>query len=204
MEITAGNQVESNSPASGGEGEGVVNSEGTIVAPGTPSGQGGLVQIGGSSGDEVPISGEGIEWKAYTDEKYGYSVNYPISYVILPEGDLDLYTGAKPLHVVRFQDEVIAKGDLADREPPKFSIEIFTRPASVPLKDWILSNKFASNTADYEAIELIGAKEGLKVSLRILMDPNTFYYFATEQYIYRIVPSGQYSQEMRASFKLNQ
>ncbi len=204
MEITAGNQANSNSPVEGGGEEGVVNSQGTVIPPGTPSGQEGLNQIGGSAGEGEPISSKEIDWKTYTDEKYGFSLLYPSTYLILPEGKLDQYTGQKPLHVVRFQDEAIAKMDTANLEPPKFAIEVYERPASLALKDWIQSNRLASSTAAYESVEVPGAQEGLKVSLKTLMAPNVFYYLATEKLIYRIVPLGEYSQEMLASFKLPQ
>ena len=202
METTARNQADSANPAGGGEEEGAINSSGTAVAPGTPSGQKGLVQIDGSSGDEGSISSREVDWNTYTDEVYGFSLLYPDNYVILPEGKLDQYTGEKPVRVVRFQDETIAKGDTADREPPQFSIEIFARPAALDLKNWIQSNRLAPSNADYESVELAGAQEGLKVFMNTLMAPNVFYYFTTEKLIYRIIPLGEYSQEMLASFKL--
>ena len=203
--LQAGAGESSQSPGQAEDGDkdqAVINSEGTTLPPQSPNEQKGLVQIGGSEGDGQPIHSGGVTWLTYTDQEYGFSLQYPDSYVILPEGTRGDNQQAAPLHVVRFQTKEIASGEMADVEPAQFAIEIYQRPASIGLRDWIQTSRFAPQNATFEAVELAGAQEGLKVTLQTLMAPNQFYYYATEKLIYRITPLGSYSAEMLTSFKL--
>jgi hypothetical protein len=207
LEITAGPEGQAKDPLEAGEAGGLISSSGKTVEAITPEPeQDGMVQLGGSSGgaagEDDLISSEDLKWSTYTDEKYGFSIDFPEGYVILPEGGPAEKNLPEPLSTIRFQDEEIAKSEMADLEPPKFLIEIFERPASPSLHDWLQSKTLAPQNAEVETVELAGAQEGLKVSLKIMLAPNVFYYFATEQYIYRLVPLGAYAEEMLATFKL--
>ena len=184
---------------------GAVNSQGTEVPPieGEVSGEG-MVMIGGSesSGDSGTISNEWVNWPLYEDEKYLFSVHYPEHYVVLDSGEPGKFNVITALHTVRFQEERIVEDGLEDLEPPKFTVDVFAGIGTQSLKDWISANRFSTGSSTVEAITVEGAKEAYRVTLNTLMAPNVFYYLATDDYVYRVVPLGPEAETMLASFKL--
>jgi hypothetical protein len=204
LDITAGPDSGSKVPEEGGGGGGIISSNGKTVVPVTPEPgtADGLIGIGGSQGGDSVVSSGGVTWITHVDEEFGFSISYPDVYVILPQGGPAAQTLPKPVYSLRFQDEEIASSAAAELELPVFSIEIFERPASSTLRDWIESNRLAPQSAEFEAVELAGAEEGLRLALQTMMAPNVFYYFATQKHFYRVVPLGIYGEEMLGTLKL--
>lgn len=150
------------------------------------------------------------EWLTYTDDTYGFSINYPDTLVVLPEPNALPKSRPIKAHRVRFQDRQKAEGQFADKEPAHFSVEVFELDEPVALQDWLEDNgllpKFggpATGPASLvEPVELENTRKGLHIRLPILLAPNEYYYFATDVHVYRLIPLGVHSEDMLDSFTL--
>jgi hypothetical protein len=225
LEITPGGGEISSGGNEGGND--VISSDGKVV-PSSPSGtsEPGLEESGGlpeqPPANEGPVPSpalsevEGVvegpsggvlspskEWLIYTDTAYGFSIKYPDTYVILPEPTPLPATTPPVVHRVRFQDKQRASGQFANREPAQFAVDVFELDPVVPLHDWLQSAGLVPARATVEQVHLDGAGEGWRVRRPVLMAPNESYFFATEEYVYRLTPLGPHSQDMLASFQLS-
>jgi hypothetical protein len=138
-----------------------------------------------------------VDWLTYQDQAFLFSIDYPDTYTILP---VDLGLEDKDpilIHRVRFQDKVLATGDTASFEIPKFTIEIFE------LDDQTL-DAFLDNYAAGAEREVYtqGDLTGFRVFFNRLSAPNEFYYFSSHGYVYKLTPLGKYSDEMLHSFQI--
>lgn len=141
-------------------------------------------------------------WQMHNDPTYGFAIDYPKRYVILKEVTLPTPTQPAAVQRVRFQQEDIAAGQFADLEPPMLTIQVFPRPSGRSLSDWLNSFGLLPPGSKIAAIQLPGAREGVRVALRQQLAPNEFLYFATDQYVYGLIPFGPESEKMLASFRL--
>ena len=194
-----GGEVMSNTPSQPEDSGGVISSSGEQgggVVGSDQAGVSGSSAAGGSapSGEEKGP----VNWLTYQDKSYGFSISYPDTYVILDEIDLLKDIDPVLVHRVRFQDKTLASGDTAKFELPQFSIEVYEKPAIDTLQAFI-GAKISGWTV--ESFKL-GDLQGYRVISNRLMAPNEFYFFEGSQYIYKLTPLGQYSQEMLQSFKI--
>ena len=141
-------------------------------------------------------------WQMHNDPTYGFIVEYPKEYVILKEVTLPTPTQPPAVQRVRFQRKYIAAGQFADREPPMLTIQVFPRPSARSLRDWLNSFGLLPPGSEITAAQLPGAREGVKVTLRQQLAPNEFLYFATDQYVYGLIPLGPEGGQILASFRL--
>jgi hypothetical protein len=186
-------------PAGDSGGGGLVNSEETIL-PGSAASSG----PGSSSGynPDTDMTPPPPGWLSYTDAAFGFSISYPDVYVNLPEA-ADQYAQIHPglVHRVRFLDETLAKGETADLEPPKFSIEIYANSSQALLDQWLETNEIPAGA--YEEVGIDGIT-CTRITMPILLAPNQFIYCAFGKNIYKFTPLGSHSQEMLNSFKFGQ
>ena len=157
-------------------------------------------QIGGPTGSSPVIQTAG--GLMHTDSTYGFAVGYPKDYVILKEAALPTPTQPPMVQRVRFQQKEIAAGQFTDLEPPMFTIHVFTRSSGRSLRDWLDSFGLLPPGSEITAVRLAGASEGLRVALRQQLAPNEFVYFATDTYVYGLIPLGPERADMLASFRL--
>ena len=122
--------------------------------------------------------------------------------MLLTEGPIQTTTQPTAVQRVRFQRKHIAAGQFADLEPPMLTIQVFPRPSGRSLRDWLNSFGLLPPGSEITAVQLPGAREGMKVALRQQLAPNEFLYFATDQYVYGLIPLGPESEKMLASFHL--
>ena len=141
-------------------------------------------------------------WQMYTDPTYGFAVEYPKDYVILKETTLPTPTQPPAVQRIRFQRTDIAAGQFADFEPPGFTIHVFVRSSGHSLRDWLHSFGLLPPGSEISAVRMAGASEGVRVALRQQLAPNEFVYFATDQYVYRLIPFGPESAKILTSFRL--
>ena len=141
-------------------------------------------------------------WQTYTDSAYGFSIQYPDEYAILPEAALPTPTRPPAVQRVRFQVRQIAAGQFAELEPARFSIDVFEPGPAVALRDWLRSDAVLPAGASVTPVQIEGAQEALRVALRQQLAPNEFIYVSTGRYVYRLTPLGQHGEEMLASFRL--
>ena len=141
-------------------------------------------------------------WQMFTDPTYGFAIEYPKGYVILKEDALPTSTQPPAVQRVRFQRKDIAAGQFADLEPPVLTIQVFPRPSGRSLRDWLDSFDLLPPGSEIAAVQLPGAREGVRVALRQQLAPNEFLYFATDQYVYGLIPFGPESAKMLTSFRL--
>ena len=194
-----GGEVIVNTPPPSGDGGGVITFSGGQSAGPSVGNEPGLADS--STADGSAPSGEvqrPVNWLVYQDKSYGFSISYPDTYVILDEIELLKDIDPVLVHRVRFQDKTLASGDTAKFELPQFSIEVYEKPAIDTLQAFI-GAKISGWTV--ESFKL-GDLQGYRVSSNRLMAPNEFYFFEGSQYIYKLTPLGQYSQEMLQSFKI--
>ena len=142
------------------------------------------------------------DWNSHTDATFGFAVAYPPAFVILPEPALPTPTRPPAVLRVRFQEKSIAAGQFAELEPARFMIQIFEKPASVSLDDWLRSANLVPAGATSSPIRVEGARESLRVALRQQIAPNEFVYVAGEAHVYRLTPLGEHGAQMRASFRV--
>ncbi len=157
-------------------------------------------QIGEPTGPSPVIQTAG--WLMHTDSTYGFAVGYPNDCVILKEATLPTPTQPPAVQRVRFQQKDIAAGQFADLEPPRFTIRVFTRSSGRSLREWLDSFGLLPPGSEISAVRLEGASDGLRVALRQQLAPNEFVYFATDKYVYGLIPLSPESADMLASFRL--
>jgi hypothetical protein len=159
-------------------------------------------QIGKSSTESSPVvRTEGRE--KYTDRTYGFTVKYyPKDYVLLTEGPLQTTTQPPAVQRVRFQRKDIAAGQFDDHEPPGLTISVFERSPGGSLREWLDSSGLLPPGSEISSVRLTGVKEGLRVTLRQQPEPREFVYFATDQYVYGLIPFDVKGGKMLRSFRL--
>ncbi|MGZ8385699.1 MAG: hypothetical protein ACXWWI_07005 [Nitrospira sp.] len=158
-------------------------------------------QIGRSTESSPVVQTEGRE--KHADHTYGFTVKYsPKDYVLLTESPLQTTTQPPAVQRVRFQPKDIATGQVADRESPGLTISVFTLSPGRSLGEWLDSSGLLPPGSEISLIRLSGAKEGLRVALRQQPAPNEFVYFATDQYVYGLIPFGAKGGKMLRSFRL--
>ncbi|MEK6786210.1 MAG: hypothetical protein AABY61_12090 [Nitrospirota bacterium] len=142
------------------------------------------------------------DWQMHTDPTYGFAVEYPKEYVILKEVTHPTPTQPAAVQRVRLQRKDIATGQFADLEPPMLTIQVFPRPSGRSLRDWLNSFGLLPPGSEITPVQLQGAHEGLRVALRQQLAPNEFLYFATDRYMYGLIPFGPEGEKMLTSFRL--
>ncbi|MBI5673271.1 MAG: hypothetical protein HZC50_08535 [Nitrospirae bacterium] len=158
-------------------------------------------QIGRSTESSPVVQAEGRE--KHADHTYSFTVKYyPKDYVLLTEGPLQTTTQPLVVQRVRFQRKDLAAGQFADHEPPGLTISVFTRSPGGSLREWLDSCGLLPPGSEISSVRLTGVKEGLRVSLRQQPAPNEFVYFATDQYVYGLIPFGANGGKMLRSFRL--
>ena len=70
------------------------------------------------------------------------------------------------------------------------------------MRDWLDSFGLLPPGSEISAVRLAGASEGLRVALRQQLAPNEFVYFATDKYVYSLIPFGPENAKMLTSFRL--
>ncbi len=141
-------------------------------------------------------------WHMHTDHTYGFTVEYPTGHVILKESHLPTATQPPAVQRVRIQQKDIAAGQFADLEPPALSIQVFMRLSERSLKEWLDAFGLLPPGSEISVVRLAGAREGMRVALRQQLAPNEFVYFATDRYVYGLIPFGPQGESMLASFRL--
>jgi hypothetical protein len=179
------------------------NGEGAAVAQGSgQAGQAGLLNSSssGSASGEAEQA-KAVKWLTYTDQANKFSIQYPDSYVILPEADLSTENVSSGMvHQVRFQDRQLAEADTAALEQPQFTVEVFTFTGKTSVDSFIKSVlPFSNMTIEPYSY---GKLTGLRASTNRLLAPNEFYFFTGNGMVYKLTPLGPYSTEMLQSFTL--
>ena len=141
------------------------------------------------------------EWQTFNDAAYAFAIDFPPAYVIQAEPAQPPDSPRPALRRVRFQQPDIAAGQFADREPPKFTIEVFERIRGQALREWLQSAGRLPADAVLTAVRLPGAQEGVRITMRQLLAPNDFVYFARGDYVYGLTPLGEHGERMLASFR---
>ncbi|MDH5337241.1 MAG: hypothetical protein OEW20_13050 [Nitrospira sp.] len=159
-------------------------------------------QIGKSSTESSPVVQTESREK-HTDRTYGFTVKYyPKEYVLLTDGPIQTATQPPAVQRVRFQRKDIAAGQVAGYEPPGLTVSVFERSPERLLHEWLDSAGLLPPGSEISPVRLTGVKEGLRVTLRQQPAPNEFVYFATDQYIYSLVPYGTKGGKILRSFRL--
>ncbi|MGB5844233.1 MAG: hypothetical protein WBD62_00200 [Anaerolineales bacterium] len=184
-------------PSTDGDG-GNISSKGERTTNEASGGEPGMIESKSPSGLtlEEEIS-QVVNWLSYQDQTYRFSIDYPESYMILPEEGLSLGSEPGLLMNVRFLDQQLASGDTADLEIPDFTIEIFDL-GNQTLETFLEDNLERGERERYK----LGDLSGFRVYLNQMIAPNEFYYFAEYGFVYKLTPLGMYSQEMLDSFQV--
>ena len=158
-------------------------------------------QIGRSMESSTAVQTGGRE--KHVDHTYGFTVKYyPTEYVLLADDPHQSTTQPPAVQRVHFQRKDIATGQVADHELSGLTISVFERSPSPSLRDWLDSSGLLPPGSEISLVRLTGVKEGLRVTLRQQPAPNEFVYFATDQYVYGLVPYDAKGGKMLRSFRL--
>ncbi|MEM8532925.1 MAG: hypothetical protein AAGF95_18905 [Chloroflexota bacterium] len=148
---------------------------------------------------EDVVSRQPTEWLTYTDSSFGFSIEYPDTYVIIEAADTSSQTTTATQNI-HFQDALLAQSETANLQPPQFAIDVFDPPADVSFEQWIDNDViFSGSTRDSTDI---GGRQGYVVTLSIQLAPNQFYYVAGDDYYYKLTPLGIHGERMLQSFTI--
>jgi hypothetical protein len=157
----------------------------------------------GSAGDEtpVPVESEAIEWFVYSDSKYGFTINYPSVYVIMPQRAPQSFQ-PQPIAEVLFQDKDIAESDVAVFAPPAFAIRIFDNSVKLPVAQWLTTHQLVSpeGVQRLESYVVDGTRGARNCLLQDIV-PNCMIYVPFGGYLYEFIPNGDYADAMLDSFR---
>jgi hypothetical protein len=160
-----------------------------------------VLQVSKSTESSPAVRTESRE--KHTDHAHGFTVKYyPTEYVLLMDDPHQATTQPATVHRVHFQRKDIVTGQVADHEPPGLTISVFERSPSPSLRDWLDSSGLLPPGSEISSVRLTGVKEGLRVTFRQQPAPNEFVYYATDQYVYGLVPYGAKGGKMLRSFRL--
>ncbi len=137
-------------------------------------------------------------WLTYRDARFGFSFQYPNSYVLLEEAEPLNQIHPHLVHRVRLLEKQLAESETAGLQPPNFSVEVFDNPAGLSLPQWIEDQ---AGMQGEQTRESIGGAECVRVTLTTLMAPNEFHYCAHSTYIYRLIAMTPFAEQMLASFQ---
>jgi len=184
-------------PATGG-GSGNISSSGERSESNAPNEEPGMIQSKAPGGQvmeqELPA---GVSWLIYQDQTFPFSLAYPDTYTILENDTLVEKSELNPIHQVRFLEKQLAEGDTSDLEIPNFTIEIYN------LEEQSLESFLDKNFPQGQREQIsLNNLNGLRVFFKNLIAPNQVYYLSDQGYVYRLIPMGEFSQEMLASFQI--
>jgi hypothetical protein len=92
----------------------------------------------------------------------------------------------------------LAQSPTAEFQPPNALVEIFPNTAGKSLADWV---GHYEPRATHTRLR-VGALEGYRITLPILLAPNEFFYFSSGTYIYRLTFLGEHAEQMLQSFRI--
>lgn len=141
------------------------------------------------------------EWLTYANPSFGFSIEYPNTYVVIDTADNSTHEATSITHSFHFQDIMLAQSETANLQPPQFAIDIFEVPSDMSFEQWIDSNVTLSGSTR-DAVE-VGDYQGYVVSLPIQLAPNQFYYVAGDNYYYKLTSLGLYADRMLGSFTID-
>jgi hypothetical protein len=152
---------------------------------------------GPAGGTSMPAPSP-AQWLTYRDERFGFSFQYPDSYVVLEEKEPLSQIHPNLVHRVRLLEKQLAESETASLQPPNFSVEVFSNPSGLSLRQWIESQAALQGE---QTDETIGGAQCVRVTLTTLMAPNEFHFCAHGGYVYRLIALSPYQDEMLASFR---
>ena len=186
----------SQAPSRGGDG-GNISSRGERTSGAGADGEPGMVDSSAPQG--LALEGEiqpAVSWLVYQDQDFPFSIAYPDRYTILPPQSQSTENPSL-IHQVRFLDHQLAAGDTADLELPNFTIEIYAL-GDLSLETFLEQNSRFGNREPFK----LGGRDGMRVFSNRLIAPNEFYYFPDRNYVYKLTPMGEFSQQMLESFQI--
>ncbi len=199
LEITPGPDPGESTTGSNSQDEGIISSSGEESSgSGSKGAEPGFVDSVAPNSSGLDLEGNlEFEWLTYQDQAYSFSIDYPSIYTVLPETeDLANLDPAK-VHQVRFQDIQLASGETGEFELPMFLIEVF-EPGDQSLETLITRNEPGSFREEYQGNNL----NGIRVYFNQLIAPNEFYFFSSQEYVYKLTPLGPFGPDMLQSFKI--
>lgn len=138
-----------------------------------------------------------MQWITYTDPKFGFSLEYPDIYTVLAEPQNLAEISPTLIGRFRLLESSLANSDVAELEPPVFSIEIYSNSERLSIESWIDENL---PRGDKENTEIDGVACS-KLTLQILLAPNQFTVCENNGNIYKFTPLGLNSEDILASFR---
>lgn len=138
-----------------------------------------------------------MNWMTYQDAAYHFRIDYPSDYMLV-EREIPAALQPRPIHTTAFLSRQLAQSPTAKFQPPNALVEVFPLVAGKPLLDWIREHAPKATCASIR----VGAREGYRATLPILLAPNEFFYFSSNAFIYRLTLLGEYAEQMLQSFRI--
>ncbi|MCB0197362.1 MAG: hypothetical protein KDJ65_35775 [Anaerolineae bacterium] len=142
-----------------------------------------------------------VDWLLFHDETFGYRLQYPSTYVTV---NTEQQLEPTPLSQIYFFNQRVVANNAVAQEISDFSIVIFENTEQLPLEQWLKKHRLADDSKNFtiENYELAGS-EALRVISAFNILPNNFVYISKDKYIFKLVPVGEFAEQMLSTFEFD-
>lgn len=149
----------------------------------------------------LAVNNAGDTWKTYTNDKYGFVIDYPASLILIEDK-------LPPTNLLVFSFRLLSSSLLAsdpllrEREPGQFSLQVFSNPKNMSLSVWLDREGWPLGLKADNAVSIdINGLMGLDISSGRMLAPNRFVYLSLGGFIIRMVPIAYPSEQILQSFR---
>ncbi len=149
----------------------------------------------------LSVNNAGGTWQTYTNDKYGFVIDYPASLILVEDKLL-------PTNLLVFSFRLLSSSLLAgdpllrDREPGQFALQVFSNPKDLSLSEWLDREGWPLGLKADNAVSIeINGLMGLDISSGRMLAPNRFVYLPLGAFIIRMMPIAYPSEQILKSFR---
>ena len=151
----------------------------------------------------VSAPGSGAGTVTYRDPSYGFTVTVPGDFVVRAQDVATLPFTPRPLASVFVMNPVMARGQLAGKEPPDLEVRVYDAGAATSLEAWLEAARFASAEALSAATpQAINGLHGLRICRQDLLAPGCATFLMQGARIYQLTAVSAEGERMIDSFAL--
>lgn len=131
-------------------------------------------------------------WSTYANRRFELTLRYPPDYAAT-----EIDTPSLPARVLRLALQPVSLRNPTGLEPPAFAVDVYDNVSRQSLSAWLTGSGLVAGMRrpTQDAVQ-VGGVPGVRVIDQILLAPNTFYFVARGQFIYRFTPLGPYSDQI--------
>jgi hypothetical protein len=153
--------------------------------------------------EEKPGAVANVDWQTYTNKDFGYSIDYPQNYTPLPTPDIERYIPS-PLDEITFFRQAVITNQATSYTPPDFAIRVYAHEPETTLFEWLRAHQLLGAQDPAPEPYSVSGSEGVKVCATAPIAPECIIYILEGEYIFALIPNGDYAETMLASFRFAQ